>query len=95
MEQPEHPLNCDYSDFSDDFKVKYEDLEGEHVTDWMLFKEANAFFESLGVKVIWAELIFSPTNISDFPDDEKVLKEITNQVVDLLGKKVIIPGKEN
>lgn len=76
----------------EDYKVKWEDFEGVHVTEWMGLQQAKKFFDGLKgpvLNTVWAELIYSPTNPAA-PDEEQVIEQFTNRVIEISGKKVIV-----
>lgn len=77
----------------EDYKVKYEDLYGFHVTEWMTYGKAKKFFNNLKgpiLNTIWAELIYSPSDQQNFPDEEEVIDQFTYKVTDISDKKLII-----
>lgn len=78
----------------DDYKVKYEDLEGIKVTEWMSKTQAEKFFSSLEkpeLKAIWAEILYSPVDDPTAPDSEQVIKQFTHKVIEVFGRRVVVP----
>ena len=84
----------------EDYKVKYETLTGDTITsDWLTKTKSIKLFNQIKDDVEYVELIYSPSDIDnaevydenwDWEDDgEMVIKEQTNKVVDLFGRKFI------
>ena len=76
-----------------EYKVRYERFDGFHVSDWDNEKGARKFFEDLKNErvrhTIWAELCFASIK-DDAVDEVVVVDDFTRQVVEIMGKKLIV-----
>lgn len=81
----------------EDWKVKYEDEDGLHVTEWDTEDNARMFFSKLRneevLKTYWAELIHSPIfdeNGHELPDMDDILVETFERPTALLLNSIVI-----
>ncbi len=77
---------------SEDYKVYYEDIKGEHITEWMTKQRAYRKYNSLKnekeLKTIYAEVIYCSTE-EDSKDDYIVLDRFERKKMCILGKILI------
>ncbi len=82
---------------NDEYKVIFQllDANDEQVTEWMTKPQAVKYFKHLkkNNNCIYAELLYSPID-GDPNTGEIVVAEFTNNVIEVLGKKILVPNKE-
>lgn len=73
-----------------EYKVRYQQLDGFHVSDWMYEKEARRFFNKLKnekeLVTVWAELC----TYDEEHDEVVVVEDFERDVINLMGYDIIV-----
>ena len=73
----------------DEYIVRYGNESFTTRTDYQPLQECTKFFNKLksDSKVVWAEIIHEPL---DSYDEQIILDSFEKQIIDILGKKVVV-----
>lgn len=77
----------------EDYKVRYEDLCGNHVTEFMTKKKAldiyNSKLKEKSLVTIWCDVEYWDINKPN--DDAEIIKRFTRRTDLIFGKLVVLP----